>query len=186
MRFRLIFEGEIPPRQQTNLGVINSIRETLVPQITALWRFPPLSEKWDWIRVPTENLLDYAVVELRGSRMYIPIISKRCDLQCELDITFLRPQAPGQLVGDGGDIDNRVKTLLDALSVPPPAQTDMSTMGPFRPVYCLLQDDALVTKLSVETDRLLRPANNQFDLVAILQVTIRASKVTYGTLSLIG
>jgi hypothetical protein len=105
----------------------------------------------------------------------------------EFCFSHARPQAPGQLIGDGGDIDNRVKTLLDALSVPPPAQTDLfSNTGPTQPIYCLLQDDGLVTKLSVETDRLLRPTLNRFDLVAMMQVIIRASKVTYGTLALLG
>jgi hypothetical protein len=33
-------------------------------------------------------------------------------------ITLLRPEAPGNIVTQGGDIDNRLKTLLDALKVP--------------------------------------------------------------------
>jgi hypothetical protein len=104
-----------------------------------------------------------------------------------LDITFLRQQAAGQLIGDGGDIDNRVKTLLDALSVPPPAQANFfSDTGPSRPIFCVLQDDSLVTKLSVETDRLLRPSNSKHDLVAVIQVAVKAARVTYGTLGLLG
>jgi hypothetical protein len=188
MKFRLIFEGAIPPRPRTSLAEIHEIRLKLAPQLEALWTFDPLAnEKKKWLKHPTPNPQDYAILEQRGSSVFAPLISKRNDLQCELEVTFLRQQAAGQLIGDGGDIDNRVKTLLDALSVPPPAQADFFSMtGPSRILYRLLQDDALVTKLSVETDRLLRPTENKFDLVAILQVTVRASRVTYGTLGLLG
>jgi hypothetical protein len=187
MKFRLLFEGEIPPRQQTTLKVVHDIRLQLAPQLEALWRFAPLNQMWKQLKHPQPGPMDYSILEQRGTSVFVPLISKRNDLMCELDVTFLRPQAPGQLLGDGGDIDNRVKTLLDALSVPPPAQTDFhSAIGPSRPVYCVLQDDSLVTKLAVETDRLLRTTTGRFDLVAILQVTIRAAKVTYGTLALLG
>jgi len=188
MKFRLIFEGAIPPRPRSSLAEIHHIRLKLAPQLEALWNFDPLAgEAKEWIRHPLENPGEYAILEQRGSSVFAPLISKRNDLQCELDVTFLRQQASGQLIGDGGDIDNRVKTLLDALSVPPPAQADQfSDIGPSRLVYCLLQDDALVTKLAVETDRLLRPAESKFDLVAILQVVVRARRVTWGTIGLLG
>jgi hypothetical protein len=109
MRFRLLFEGEIPPRQQTSLQVVHDIRLKLAPQLAALWRFSPLDQMWKWLKHPQENPMDYGILEQRGTSVFVPLISKRNDLQCELEITFLRPQAPGQLIGDGGDIDNRVK-----------------------------------------------------------------------------
>ena len=136
MKFRLIFEGAIPPRPRSSLEEIHEIRLRLAPQLEALWKFDPLSgEAKEWIRHPTENPGDYAMLEQRGSSIFAPLISKRNDLQCELDVTFLRQQAAGQLISDGGDIDNRVKTLLDALSVPPPAQADkFGLVGPSRPI----------------------------------------------------
>jgi len=74
-----------------------------------------------------------------------------------LSIKLLRPEAPGSLITQGGDIDNRIKTLLDALRLPieaelPPgiAPTDFET-----PFFCLLESDTLVTRLDIDTDRLL-------------------------------
>ncbi|GMO78815.1 hypothetical protein BwDG23_48470 [Bradyrhizobium ottawaense] len=188
MKFRLIFEGAIPPRPRATLSQLHDIRLKLAPQLETLWSFEPLArEKNSWLQHPGSEPRGYAILEQRGTSLFAPLISKRNDLQCELDVTFLRQQAPGQLIGDGGDIDNRVKTLLDALSVPPPAQADFfSTIGPNRPIYCLLQDDGLVIKLTVETDRLLRPAADKYDLFAILHVTVRATRVTFGTLGLLG
>lgn len=189
MKFRCLYEGQIPPRQRARIDDIHAIRMALDPQLRALWKFPALS-------ISAPKLLQYKVendptsiglAETRGSCPFIPIVSKKIDLQCSLDITFLRQQAPGQLIGDGGDIDNRIKTLLDALSVPPPSQYEFFskvTMEPGQAIFCLLQDDSFVTKLTVETDRLLRPTPNEYDLVALIQVSVTASQLTYANLGI--
>lgn len=74
----------------------------------------------------------------------------------KLDITLLWKDAPGNIIGSG-DIDNRLKTLFDALTPPihveqiptePPAEDET-------PFYCLLEDDKLITDVSVRTERLL-------------------------------
>jgi hypothetical protein len=46
------------------------------------------------------------------------LVSSKLDLVARLRIDLLRPQEPGALVSVGDDIDNRVKTLLDALRIP--------------------------------------------------------------------
>jgi hypothetical protein len=115
-----------------------------------------------------------------------PLITQRNDLACELAVTLLRQQSPGQLLGEGGDIDNRLKTLLDALRMPNTAeaqQAKIDTRHDNDPMHCLLQDDALVMKVSVETDWLLRPTADPLDLVAIIQVRVLASRTTLQNLS---
>jgi hypothetical protein len=81
--------------------------------------------------------------------------------RAELDILMLRPGAPGNLVVQGGDIDNRLKTLFDALSVPTKEQVQAIRHKGWQPgndevpFHCLLSGDDLITNVSVETDRLL-------------------------------
>ncbi len=188
MKFRLLYEGPIAPWKRGNLQGIHAIRKDLHPQLRELWQHQPLNINTSkWLRSPEE----YAggtigLYETRGATVFAPLVSKRRDLHCELEITFLRRQAPGQLIGEGGDIDNRVKTLLDALSVPPLAQQRdfQNSEGSTDPIYCLLQDDSLVIKLSVETDRLLRPTSNEHDLVAIIQVHVTASRLTFSNIDI--
>jgi hypothetical protein len=58
----------------------------------------------------------------------------------------------------GGDIDNRVKLLIDALRIPSDASEMKKRTGDDpdpNPMYCLLQDDNLITSFKVKTDRLL-------------------------------
>jgi hypothetical protein len=187
MEFRLMFEGEIKPRQRASLADIHAIRQSLHPQMKTLWNFPPLSSQTSWLQRPEEGG-DYAILEEVGSRTYAPLISKRADLIGELDIIFLRQQAPGQLISEGGDIDNRIKTLFDAFRMP--SKSEVNSLGSSTdddpdPLYCLLQDDSLITKVTIETDRLLRPVTGR-ELVAIIKVKVRATRVTFGTINLMG
>jgi len=88
---------------------------------------------------------------------FLPLVSKRLELMATLDILMLRPEPPGQILSQGGDIDNRLKTLLDALQMPRAEQispTDQPKVDEV-PFYCLLEDDHLITSLRVTTDRLL-------------------------------
>ena len=87
------------------------------------------------------------------------------------------------MLGEGGDIDNRLKTRFDALRKPSTAeaqQAEIPAAAVDDPIHTLLRDDALVTWVNVETDRLLRPTADKFDLVAIIQVTVIVTRVTWG------
>jgi hypothetical protein len=90
----------------------------------------------------------------------VPLIREEHFHFCSLDVLFLRRDRPGNLVKSGGDLDNRIKVLFDALTVP----GDNATAGlegepgpDERPFFCLLQDDNLITDVSITTDRLLHP-----------------------------
>jgi hypothetical protein len=59
-------------------------------------------------------------IKVRG-RQFIPLVRKSLALTCELDILFLRNDAPRSVVtSSGGDLDNRIKTLFDGLRLPEP------------------------------------------------------------------
>ncbi|GAC1435418.1 MAG: hypothetical protein NVS1B11_37320 [Terriglobales bacterium] len=90
---------------------------------------------------------------------FMPLISEWFSAACSLDILFLRRDGPGALVKSGGDIDNRIKVLFDALRMP---QTCDEVCGDSpgeggNPFFCLLEDDKLITKVQVETNWLLTP-----------------------------
>jgi hypothetical protein len=86
MKFRLIFEGAIPPRPRSSLAEIHRIRLKMAPQLETLWNFDPLvGQAKEWIRHPTENPGDYAILEQRGSSVFAPLISKSPSLS---EMTF--------------------------------------------------------------------------------------------------
>ena len=91
----------------------------------------------------------------RGKFHFVPLVEADLRLRVSLDILFLRhDRLP--LVKEGGDIDNRLKTLFDALRVPD--SIDGLGGGPEEdesPFFVLLEDDSLISEIRVSTDQLL-------------------------------
>ena len=97
--------------------------------------------------------------ESHGFR-WLPLVTEAWGLACSLDILFLRRDNPGNLIERGGDIDNRIKVLLDAWRRPRDAN-EVRGQQPAEgesPFFCLLEDDRLINEVKVNTDRLLLPA----------------------------
>jgi hypothetical protein len=129
----------------------------------------------------------YAVNEEISGFEFAPLISSRVDLTAELDILLLRPAAPGAILRDGGDLDNRIKTLVDGLRLPaktelPPNWRPEAGQMPF---FCLLQDDKLVSAFSVVSDRLLDAPQHEQEAMVIIHVRVTAVKVTMGNSGLV-
>lgn len=93
----------------------------------------------------------------RGIR-FSPVVSD--DLLVELRIEILRREPPGGVVSRG-DLDGRIKTLIDGLRMP---KHDTEVVG-FKPTgdrdkdwcLCLLIDDRIITKIDVGTHRTFEP-----------------------------
>jgi hypothetical protein len=49
---------------------------------------------------------------------FVPLVTAELSLLCNLEILMLRRVDPGKLIQSSGDIDNRIKTLFDALQIP--------------------------------------------------------------------
>lgn len=108
---------------------------------------------------------------------FVPLVSKAGGFTCSLEILFLRRDNPGHLIASGGDIDNRIKVLFDGLRMP----NTVAELGgiPLEqdedPFFCLLEDDNLITSVSVTTDRLLIPQDSNeklHDVHLIIHATV--------------
>lgn len=115
-----------------------------------------------------------------GGYRFVPLVTEDLALICAIEILFLRPDPPGSLI-QSGDIDNRLKTLFDALRMPGPDAAELGGNNPREdesPFYCLLQDDRLISRVSVETDVLLQPtspenADNPNDARLLITVKLK-------------
>jgi len=145
----------------------------LSPQIQDLSKREPLVS-WSECFGPKEVAgWPYAPRNIDGIT-FIPAVYAGLCLIARLDILFLRPEDPGKVVTQGGDLDNRIKTLFDGLRVPKHDELPKNIATSTDPVWCLLEDDALVTEFSVRTDRLLAAEND--DVLLIITVTVGASQ----------
>jgi hypothetical protein len=81
--------------------------------------------------------------------MFTSIVHPDFGFRAKLDILMLKPELPGQII-TGGDIDNRLKTLFDALTRPRHGQDIPPNWTPApdeQPLHCLLEDDALISSV---------------------------------------
>ena len=179
MEFRLIYEGPLHG-QGAKSPHKWEIRRALHPQLRRLWQEQPLTDvAADLLAFPARGALPSVVVEKDGLR-FAPLITRRLHLYAEISVLLFRQQPRGTLITDGGDIDNRLKTLLDGLRIPRGSnegrqeRPDVPDPDPF---FCLLEDDSLVTKVTVESEQLLRPADPD-EVLAVISVHVKKTRLT--------
>ena len=186
VKFRLIYDGPLQPSQRDPengqedpiSAHKHKIRKCFHGQLKELWRtnpflsahkvkgagymnhipgagphFAPSPEEL----VPLHDAVSDHYVE--NGYKFLPLVRDQWFLHCSLDILFLRRDIPGGII-QAGDIDNRIKTLIDALRKPANAlelQGNETPGDDEEPFYCLLEDDKQVSELAVEADTLLDP-----------------------------
>lgn len=189
MRFRLTYEGELKSGQKDPADNQwdrlaehkQNIRKAFHRQLKFLWQtnkflrehkiHPASFKNPNWDRIPDSGaffgagkeampMAEVIANNYRENRYrFVPLVRADISLICSLNILFLRRDIPGSVVS-AGDLDNRLKTLIDALRRPQSANELRGNETPDvgeDPFYVLLEDDRLITQLSVETDTLLDP-----------------------------
>lgn len=210
MEFRLTYEGPLLARQSdglphqsikpSKLANQHDIRVHFHRQLRRLWDTTP------FLRDAT--VLDNGALVLDSGggpdaapihrqslahkhshygHQFVPLVADDLKLRCDLEVLLLRADMPDRTPW-GGDIDNRIKTLLDALRIPEAKENYAGlTLGAdLQPMYCLMEDDKLISKLSVETDQLLDADGTDRGKVAlVITVRIRPYSVIWRNLNFV-
>ena len=215
MNFYLTFEGEVPSGRGGVAEAKHKIRKAFHVQLKRLWEThdalanverlesafgqgganPILSGidggRADNKKLPLSDWVARQYVE-NGYR-FAPLVRKDEHLLCSLQILLLRSDGHNRVVS-AGDLDNRVKTIIDGLKRPGNA----SELGGFDqpsegedPFYVLLEDDDLVSGLTVETGDLLAPNDNndyrkQRWCKVVISVDIKPYRLTWNSISFLG
>jgi hypothetical protein len=193
MEFRLTYEGILLGASRDNKRAKHKheIRKIFHKQLRRLVELHPIFEWYTMLPkigqggwVPPLNLMakkreyeEFLDRYDRSGYKFFPIATRDLSLLCSVEIMFLRPDVPGAVLRSG-DIDNRLKTIFDALRMP----RDKSELGGYVPdddeipFFCLLEDDSLINRAAVEADTLLQPTGSDWDNNdARLIITIRLS-----------
>ena len=194
MEFRLTYQGPLYAEQterkqgqrDNRASHKHDIRKAFHHQLKRLWDVTPfLEESGPRIRISPEKHAESHDINTLSNKhqllgfQFVPLITRDIQLLCGLDVLFLRPDTPGKLWA--GDIDNRIKTLIDALRIPKLNELNsdpnniISPGSDEMPFFCLLEEDQLITKLSVETDQLLEfvTPGNLSDVRLVITVRVR-------------
>ena len=178
MKFRLTYEGEVRPTGGEPLGDQKNplaehrhrIRRHFHVQLKQLWetnrflrekrvhpehheREASPSSYAKWAALPDQEVpLKEYVARLYNEYGYrfVPLVRDSWSLLCSLEILFLRRDASDLSVITAGDIDNRVKTIIDTLRRPR-NQTELvgSDKAPREgedPFFVPLEDDKQVSR----------------------------------------
>jgi hypothetical protein len=179
MDFRLFYDGPL----KSNRGPLDKqiLRREFHRQLKDLVDRRPMEP---FKRLVEAKHARATLLEL-GGFTFVPVIAERLAHVANLSITLLTPEEPGRAVTQAGDLDNRVKTLLDALRVPKSLNELPKDDRPHdgeTPFYCLLEDDALVSGLTVISDRLLGRQVDPSIAVLIIHVVPQSTASSIGEL----
>jgi len=189
VQFRLTYDGPLrsTQRKKPSAEERHDLRRKFHAQLRRLWEINPFLKTGDAggpefyalesSREPSFlKAEELAAIHRVGNFQFVPLVTKRLDLICGLDILFLRQDKPGNLWR--GDIDNRIKTLIDTLKKPDADDKYYLSSTPAAdemPLYCLLEDDALISKVAVESDQRLQvaPSGDIGEVALVITVNLR-------------
>lgn len=194
MQFRLTYEGELLSHRddgptKARAPHKHAIRRRFHKQLRNLWASHPslahFREESDGFK-GRQRLDVMADNWNRLGYRFLPLVTRNNGLICKVSILLLRPGAPGAVIS-AGDIDNRLKTIIDAMKMPGQAQEiPGDKQGDEDPFYVLLEDDSLITHASVETDTLLEPIKGDSvqtnDVRVVINCTVQPYRVTLDNL----
>ena len=168
MQLRLTYQGLLlgANGKNTRAAHKHEIRVALHRQLRHHWEIHPYLSKvaLQDAENPSKYHMILPFMEEKYSRFgwrFVPLVTEFFKVRCSIQILLLRPDLPGSIIRSG-DIDNRLKTLFDALRLPQSVDELGGADAPSTeelPLYCLLEDDRLIDHVSVETDVLLQPVS---------------------------
>lgn len=169
MEFRLLYQGELLACTNTKRRAKEKhvIRKSFHPQLRRLWSLEENLRDYVYRKslraapdphTPEERFgIGIQAIGKDWSRAgfeLVPLVIPEFALQCSIDVLLLRPSG---YIFTQGDIDGQLKTLIDALRIPDSVEEAGSAIPDVdeHPLFCLLQDDKLISEVKVTTDRLL-------------------------------
>jgi hypothetical protein len=206
LEFRLLYQGDLPP--SGNKGrpkEKHAIRRIFHPQLRRLWGVKPNLQQYlfRWFQqAPAEAQQALNSVrepqDIRDARLrlgietmgkfyakagyqLVPLVVPEFAAQCSIDILVLRP---GERIvfDEQGDLDGQVRTIIDALRMPDnPSETDGAQPEEDEcPLFCLLQNDKLISEIKVTADELLQLPEQAFNPKEREGAVLRFNQMLYG------
>lgn len=157
MKLTLTYRGRLPATQRGVSPVKTELRQAFHPQIAAQ------------IGLRLGNSIEQATTEFGGHRFVSPV-HRDLRTAAELDVLLLTPKSSRS----AGDVDNRLKTLIDGLTRPVNSQQMQHFIPPTDggPTYCLMDSDELVKRLTIDARPWFESGMPQNEALVVLTATI--------------
>jgi hypothetical protein len=162
VKLTLTYLGQLPATQRGVSDAKARLRRTFHPQIR--------EQIGHMLGGPSAR---HVTSEVDGWQFISPA-HERFRTAVELDVLLLTRQGGRPL----GDTDNRTKTLIDGLTRPANNQQLQSFADPEDggPTYCLLDDDALVNRMTIDSRHWFHPAAEPDQALVVVTASIVPGK----------
>jgi len=159
LKFILTYEGPLKTGGDGGKA-LHKIRLCFHRQLKRLWQVNRLLANWhiDGVKASEKSRLEVGTI---GGFEFVPLVTKSMAVECAVDFTILRSTLK---YGELSDIDNQIGILFDALKKPQDVSqlgTAISPADDNNPLYVLIQDDKLISKVSSTSDELLLPVQGK-------------------------
>lgn len=135
MKLTLTYRGPLPATQRGVSAAKAKLRQAFHPQVSAQ------------IKARLGTSIAHVTTEFEGHKFICPV-HRDFRTAAEISVLLLTPKSARSV----GDVDNRLKTLIDGLTRPANSQQMRGFMPPVDggPTYCLMDSDQLVKHLTVD------------------------------------
>ncbi|WP_224705097.1 hypothetical protein [Devosia aquimaris] len=182
MEIILTFEGRIPA-QRSDMGLIWEMRSAFSEQLRKVWGKAPFDvlKRWE-----DTNFSAGAPKFIRstGGHTFVPIYARSVGVGVDLDITLLTGMPDQKPVLSAGDLDNRIKRIIDGLRIPKGHGELLAELPPAGRWYCLLEDDDAVLSLQARLGAYLGSDDPSVSF-AVIRVRPHAIAVTQSNLAML-
>lgn len=191
MEFRLLFRGHLPSEDKARVEDKHEIRKQLHSQLQEVWRSHPVMR--GAMKPDGSGLSEMEKIADRYNRCgfhFLPLIREN-ENACSLNIVILFRHEPYRAY-NCGDLDNRIKTLVDGMRMPKQCTELPKGIVPSvdeDPFCVLMDDDKVIYEFQVTTDQSFLPfeRDNKHgeayrDVVALIGVrltTVGRNPITY-------
>ncbi len=174
MEIILTYRGKIPAKR-SNLTAIWDMRKEFHSQLIKLWGRQPFDVLKEW------NETDFAKT-IYGQK-FIPLYGRKVGIGVSLDIKLLTGMPIQKSILEAGDLDNRIKRIIDGLRAPA-QKGELLTSREQATWHCLMDDDNAVINLNASMGTFLA-SDDPSESFAFIRVRPVALNVNVDNISML-
>jgi hypothetical protein len=171
----LTYRGRIPSKSSSKAAIWD-MRRSFDRQLRKLWGKQPFDvlKKWE------DSNFAAGAPEFRlrqGTQLFVPLYGSAIGVGVELDIRLLTGMPEQKAVITAGDLDNRIKRLIDALQAPAQLGEHVDDLEPDQRWHCLVDNDSAVLGLTAKLGAYLDSddPSESFATIVVRPIPLRVS-----------
>lgn len=182
MEIVLTYRGKIPSKTSSK-SAIWDMRRSFDLQLRKLWGKEPFDILKQW----EDSNFAAGAPEFRlrqGDQLFVPLYGNAIGVGVSLDIRLLTGMPEQKPVISAGDLDNRIKRIIDALQAPAQLGEHLDDLEPNQRWHCLIDNDSVVLGLNARLGAYLG-SDDPSESCAIIVVRPIPLRVTLGNMSML-